>query len=215
MGNAVTVLKVKGLHTPRLFLWMKGLLDGKLLHTGGLDPTTGMLSSSYITGQIARFQTACAKRMAVADEKLKPFWAEADRLLIDYANLPMAAPAWDNNTKAGSESNTMARMREKNEKMKASREAERITIVKRLTDIGNMILAERVQVDEEIEATAKQLSSTFAAYGHGLIFKPVFDHMLPTIGMSDCESEKLCKPHDVTWNKMISIIKEEVQNDVV
>lgn len=33
MGKTNSVIKVKGLHIPRLLLWSKGVLD-KVLHTG-------------------------------------------------------------------------------------------------------------------------------------------------------------------------------------
>jgi len=215
MGKTNTVLKVKGIHTPRLLLWMKGFLD-KTLHTGGIDPENGEISSSYITGQVARFEEACEKRIAAADDKLKALWAEADNKLIDYANLPQIdVPDCRDATSATN--GAAARMREKAEEYKASRDAKRIDIVKRLSDIANLILAESIQVDEEIAATANQLSSGLAAYGHGLLFKPVYPHMIPSIDTSKYAG-KICKirERDTTWKAMTSVVKkEELKNDVV
>ena len=51
MGKTKTVLPMKGLRTPRIFLWILGFIHGKVLHTGGLDPETGTITSGYITGQ--------------------------------------------------------------------------------------------------------------------------------------------------------------------
>lgn len=205
-------IKVKGVHTPRLLLWSKGALD-KFLHTGGLDPANGELTSSYVTGQIARFESVCEKRLAVADAKLQPVWLEADQLLVDYANL---RPMGNSTERVDDSDNAVsARAREKAEKAKAAREAERVAIVKRLSELGNLILAEAFQVDEEITAMIKQLSSAFSAYGHGLLFKPVYKHMLPTIDTDNYSADKLCNLHDATWKTMISIVKEELQNEVV
>lgn len=205
------VLKVKGLHTPRLLLWAKGVMD-KLLHTGGLDPNTGELTSSYITGQISRFESACEKCFAEADDKLKPVWVEVDKLLVDYAQLSgVSGESTDD-----ADNTTNARAREKAAKVKAANEAARVAIVKRLSELGNLVLAEVFQVDEAITSTSKHLASAFTAYGHGLTWKPVYKHMIPTINTVDnyC-ADKLCDLHDVTWKTMISIVKEELKNDVV
>ena len=216
MARTKTVLKVKGLHTPRLLLWMKGFLD-RTLHTGGIDPENGEISSSYITGQVARFEEACEKRIAAADDKIKGLWAEADNKLIDYANLPQIERVPDYKDVPGITNGAAARIHEKAEKDKAFREAKRIDIVKRLSDIENLILAESIQVDEEIAATANQLSSCLAAYGHGLLFKPVYPHMIPSIDTSKYAG-KICKirERDTTWNAMTCVVKkEELKNDVV
>ena len=77
--------------------------------------------------------------------------------------------------------------------------------------------AESIQVDEEIAATANQLSSGLAAYGHGLLFKPVYPHMIPSIDTSKYAG-KICKirERDTTWNAMTCVVKkEELKNDVV
>lgn len=211
MGKTSSV-KVKGVYTPRLLLWSKGVFD-KVLHTGGLDPASGELASSYVTGQIARFESACEKRLAVADVKLKPVWLEADQLLVDYAKLRRSdsfAEHVDN-----SDNGVSARAREKAETAKAAREAERVAIVKRLSELGNLILAEAFQVDEEITAMIKQLSSAFSAYGHGLLLKPVYKHMLPTIDTDKYSADKLCSLHEVTRRMMLNVVKEELQNHVV
>lgn len=146
MNKTMNTLKIRGIHTPHLFLWMKGALDGKIFHTGGIDPIRGVLFSSYITGQMARFQTAYAKRIAIADKRMKPFWTEADHLLIDYANLPEISKVAEHDSKVDSGNGATIRAYEKVKKMKASYETKRINIIKRLTDISNNILAECVQL---------------------------------------------------------------------
>lgn len=212
MNNTKTVvLKVKGLHTPRVLLWTKGVLD-KLLHTGGLDPITGELTSSYITGQISRFESACEKCFAEADDKLKPVWVELDKLLVDYVQL--SGVVSDKSTD-DADNTTDARAREKAAKVKATNEAARVAIVKRLSELGNLVLAEVFQIDEAITATSKDMANAFTAYGHGLTWKPVYKNMLPTINTENYSADKLSNLHDVTWKTMISIVKEELKNDVV
>lgn len=43
-----TILPMKGLGTPRLLLWCRGFLHGKLLRTGGADPR-GVITSTYVS----------------------------------------------------------------------------------------------------------------------------------------------------------------------
>ena len=87
MRKKKTVLPMKGLRTPRIFLWILGFIHGKVLHTGGLDPETSTISSGYIIGQTKRFRNACVTRRERAEEVLAKEWADADRLLIDLSNI--------------------------------------------------------------------------------------------------------------------------------
>lgn len=80
MDRKNPVLKV---NAPRFVLWLKGFLDGKVLHTAGIDPENGTVTSGYVTSQLLRFEAACEKRIADTDKKLSPLWTEADHILID------------------------------------------------------------------------------------------------------------------------------------
>lgn len=177
MSQTKFILPVKGIRIPRIFLWGRGFIHGKIIHSGGLNPETGTISSGYITGQIKRFNSACIVRCESTAEKLKKEWADADQLLIELS--------------------------------KASPETESLTVLKmkRLSDLANIIRSELNQTQDQIEATAEMLLSTFACYGHGLLMKPVYDHNLPNIS---CEHvEKILKNHEVTWNAITSVLKEE------
>ena len=64
-----------------------------------------------------------------------------------------------------------------------------------------------VEADNNMEATAEILSSTFACYGHGLLMKPIYDYNLPGITYEDC-AQQILNNHEDTWNAVISILKE-------
>lgn len=68
MGNNKTALPMKGIHTPRFFIWFRGFWHGKIIHTGGIDPETNTIASGYVTGQIKRFRNACVTRREKAEE---------------------------------------------------------------------------------------------------------------------------------------------------
>ena len=207
MGKIKTTLPMKGLRAPRILLWARGFFQGKILHSGGLDPQTNTISSGYITGQAARFYSACAARCEKVEGKLQKDWADADRLLLDLTNISMALREVNDHQKFSSESSAQARAREAASKKRVFYESERSAILKRLSDISNTVRTELDQARNQMEATAEMLMSTYAAYGHGLLMKPVYPQNLPSVRYDDC-IEHILKNHEDTWNAIISIIKE-------
>ena len=206
MNSFKTALPMKGLKTPRLFLWFKGFIHGKVLHTGGLDPESATISSGYVTGQIKRFRNACVARRELAESKLSQKWSKADQLLIDYAILTssLADGSPQNQNKSSS---AQARINEKAAQKRASQQSERQVILKSLSDIVNDIQAELESAHDQMEATAELLLSSFSAYGHGLLMEPVYASTLPNVTSGNC-AEQILKSHEDTWNKIGSILKE-------
>ena len=72
------LLRVRGLHTPRLCLWLLGR-SHRLLRTGCLDRETGRAESAYMTGQVKRFQSAAVLRLSKSEKSAAPLFAEADK----------------------------------------------------------------------------------------------------------------------------------------
>lgn len=213
MGKTKTVLPMKGLRTPRIFLWILGLIHGKILHTGGLDPETGTITSGYITGQIKRFRNACVTRGERTEEKLAKEWAEADCLLIDLVNIADSLKHTSNCQESANESTSaQARTREKAASVRATREAERLAILKRLADISNTIRTELDKAQNQMEATAEMLLSTLSCYGHGLLMQPVYTRTLPIVPYEDCAAQ-IIKSHEATWNAIVTILKEVKCNE--
>ena len=83
------LLRVRGLHTPRLCLWLLGW-SHRLLRTGCLDRETGRAESAYMTGQVKRFQSAAVLRLSKSEKSAAPLFAEADKLLLRLPYLDAA-----------------------------------------------------------------------------------------------------------------------------
>ncbi len=207
MSKPKTVLPMKGIRTPRFLIWLRGFLHGKIIHTGGLDPETNTISSSYITGQDKRFRNACIVRREQAELKLAKAWSEADQLLIDFTAVSNTLTDSDKSQNRHSESNAQARANERAAGKRASRESERQAILKRLANIVNDVRAEIDFAHDQMEATAEILLSTFSCYGHGLLMKSVYANNLPNITYEDCAKQILAS-HEDTWNAIVSIMKE-------
>lgn len=207
MKNTIT-LKVRGLHTPRILIWIFGFIHGKILRTGGLDPETGIISSAYVCGQINRFCKACVDRRDRAKEKLKKEWDAADDALHDYkavsdalADIKAKTPSYEN-------SSAEARANEVAVKRRVDCEKELLTLRKRLSGISNAICAEIGNAHDQIEATSHLLLSAFACYGHGMIMRPLFPNNLPAVPLGDPRSEIL-NGREHTWNAIRSILNLE------
>lgn len=201
MKKSKKFLQINGLKTPRLFLWILGFIHG-LFHTGDFDPQTEMITSGYITGQVRRYQAACAIRLAMAEAKLQELWTEADRLLLSLPG--PGTPQRPDHLSGGAQ----ARALEAASRQRASREAQRLDGLKRLSDLSNMILAVLDQAHRQMEATANLLLSAFAAYGHGLLMRPVSARNLPAVGYKSSCIQSILKAHEDTWNALRSAIKE-------
>ena len=202
--KTATVLPMKGLHTPRFLIWCKGFTHGKL-RTGGLDPETNTLSSGYITGQTKRFRNACIVRREEAETKLTKAWTEADQLLIEYSTLSTALADSDGQN-ARSETSAQARARERAAGKRASRKADRQTILKNMAGLVNTIRGEYDTAHDQMEATAESLLSVYATYSHGLLMKPIYQNVLPELPYEDC-ADQILTAHESTWNALVTIVQ--------
>ena len=208
MRKSTSALRVRGLRTPRILIWFRGLLHGKILHSGGLDPETGVIASGYVAGQTKRFIGACVARRDLAERRLADCWAGADRTLLELPGVKAALAAIEVPPKVPGESGSQARAREKAEAQRASVEEKRLTLMKSLSDFYNTILKEYNEAADQMETTASRLLSCFSAYGHGLTLQPVFDGTLPDVPPGSC-ADCILNDHRQTWTKLITALKED------
>lgn len=194
-----SVLHMRGIHTPNLFIWFHGLWHGKIIHSGGLDPETNCIASAYVTAQIKNFRNACILRCEKAERRLNNSWHQADDLLIDYSSVTTALQNTSGHAGADGGKQSARRI--------AACESDRENILKKLAEVKNDIQAEFNIAHAQMEATAECLASKLACYGHGLLLKPVYNHNLPAITYEDC-AKQIINRHEDTWNAIVSIVKE-------
>lgn len=193
-------LKMKALRTPGLLLWTRGIIHGKLLHTGELDQQTERISSGFITGQLARFQSACAVCCEETEAALGPLWTEADRILLELRTLSAELKQQSGlPADPGQDSPSQARSRERQTEARATCTARQLQLRQRLAGLSNTIAGKLRLAEMREQATAAQLRSTFSAYGHGLLLRPVAERNLPPVPGMDIDKQIL-QQHLATWN---------------
>lgn len=207
MSRPATTLRVRGIRCPRILIWLRGLIHGKLLHTAGVDPETGRLASGYVSGQTGRFRLACVARRDLAERRLEKSWAEADRVLLALPGAVEAMEAISVPPKVPGETGAQARTRERAAALRAAAEEKLLELLRQLSDLYNDILKEYNHAADQMEATADRLLSCFAAYGHGATLRPVFDGMLPDVSADGC-ADAILSYHAGSWNQLTEALKE-------
>ena len=202
-----STLYVRGLRTPRILVWFLGLLHGKILHSGGLDPDNEKIGSAYISGQIKRFRKACDCRLDRARKRLLNDWGTAEKLLIDYGDVSHAIAELDGKRSVPATA-AEARAAEANELQRGVLNGRLTSIRKSLAEIANNVRSEMDNVRDQMDATSDLMLSVFASYGHGLLLKPVYSRYFPDITLRDTDGDIL-QGRENTWNTMISILEKD------
>jgi len=209
MRKNQTTLPVKGIHSPALFLWCRGLFHGKL-HTGSLNRETGVITSPYLTGQTNHFYACLSARREQAEKTLAKVWVEADQILIDLAVNSSVLCTPSQETTAETASPAQLRAMERAESKRADRAQQSLLMRKRLAEIKNLIEEQVNEAQDQAEATAHLMLSKWAAYGHGLLLKPVIPAVLPVLAYEDCIKQIISR-HQGTWDSLSAVLKEVKQ----
>lgn len=226
----VKTLKLKGLRTPRPFIFIHGFTDGRT-KTAALDPQDGHLNSAYIHGHIYLFHELCKKRVIQLEKELSGIRAEAQTLIKELKNIklppecnmpevdrpdsqrPATIAASRFSRAAAAEADKVekanARLKTKRENILARRE----WIIHRLIKIREQIsLSERICI-EEMEATSNALKNCYCTYGHGALLKPVHPAYIPAVAY-DGYLDAYFNAHNELSQKITDILNKEEDNHV-
>ena len=206
-NREIKALPVRGMNVPRLLIWTRGLIHGKMLHSAGQDDRTQALISSYITGQTRRFREECSSCMTKVEDHLKNVWTEADALLIDLAHTRTTLTAKSGIVPVTPVNNDQLRAQEREAQRSAALQEEQQAALKRLSVIRNMISSEVLMARNRMESTSERLLSTFSAYGHGVLLKPIRKEFMPEISFDEFVTRYM-QSHEETWNAILKNTKE-------
>lgn len=176
---------IKGLQTPRILIWLLGLLHGKIMRAGTIDPDSNLLCGSYITSKSKLYKEYCHKRIGALEEELKGLRTEASCLMFENETLQGQLSTLVVDT-APAESNQQKRIAARTATVRSSALARKDAVLLRLSEIGEEIRSKEMACREELAATAEALQSRFSTYGHGMLLRPVFQKAIPPLEYEGC-----------------------------
>jgi hypothetical protein len=198
-------LKLKGLRVPRIFIWILGVIHGKLLKTATIDPNTNYVSSSYITGKIKLFSELTAKYINRLEYELKAVRTEASELMVEEAILSKEIEELP-------ELEVPITIQQKRDFKRITTQKEGMQkrhqeILNRLVEIDAKVKSREMCVKEALEATAKNLQSCFSTYGHGVMLQPIFTENIPPVDY-ETSFETYLKTYEKENCQMEYVLKE-------
>lgn len=218
-------LKLKGLKTPKLFLFIHGFTNGRM-KTAAVDSESGNLNSAYIHGKVYLFDKLCHDRVIQLDCGLSELRTEAETLLLELNELvvPPLYHANDLATHGVNASDTVvaaqagraaAACAEKAAQAAAQRKQERENIrarrswiIRRLVAIREKLALEERICFEELAATADALRNCFCAYGHGALLKPINHTYIPPVDYQ-CYLDGFRADYLVLKTKITNVLEKE------
>ena len=204
------ILKMKGIGVPRIFIWILGLLHGRIFKTAALDSETGYICSSYITGKCKLFHGLSASRVKLLEQELKAVRSEAFQLMTQEAQIRKSL----DKDVVGDAPDSI------NEKRNAARCAARRASyiqcheenIRRLGQIDSKIRSCELNAREELDVTASELQSLFATYAHGMLLRPVQSRCIPPVEYNHC-FDLYQESHKSEDQQLHCILKEVFQYD--
>lgn len=178
----MTNTKIKGLNTPKWIVGIKGFWDAKVRKTAVIDPHSGQIVSGYLTWNAAQLHAYEAKTVKLLGNEVKAVRADACKLMTEYSqvqrNLKPLPPVPD--------PDDVFRMRQyvEAEKEHLAAVARLNAIESRLMEITTKLRDREHHVIQDLRNVMGLMRSKFAAYGHGMLLRPVSDQMLPELKLS-------------------------------
>lgn len=221
-------LKLKGLKTPKLCLFILGFTNGRM-KTAAVDSESGNLNSAYIHGKIYQFDKLCHERVVHLERGLSELRTEAQTLILELNELVVPPPYRSNDlatnstggvvtqdsilaaqarraAAANAEKAAQAASQHKQEQENIL--ARRAWIVRRLVAIREKLALEERICFEELAATADTLRNCFCAYGHGALLKPINTTYIPPIDYQ-CYLDGYWTDHEALKVKITNVLEKE------
>lgn len=200
-------LKIKGMGSPRICIWILGFVHGHFLKTATVDADTGRIYSCYLLNKKKLFTEFSFNRVKLLELELKAVRSEAAFLMAKETricrNLEMDAVETSHGL-INEKRNARRCISRRNGYMKEKEET-----VKRLIEIDSKIRSCEVRAKEEINAMASGLQSRFATYAQGMMVRSGGDNLIPEIEANTC-FEVYNHSHEKENQKLQQIIKEAV-----
>ena len=193
-----TFPKGLNLHTPPLFIYFMGFMDGRT-KAAAIDNNT--LHSAFVDSRLNLFQAYCEDRIKRLEKDLSSVYTEASLQLMEFNTLSQketVLTSTDINTidaislpstfeeaqrirsaakRAQAEKNATEYAASRKEK----RTSRKVEILNRLVEISGLISTEERACYSDLYLTSFKLRAVFNTYSKAVVLKPISDECIPII----------------------------------
>lgn len=174
--------RISGLKTPRILLFVMGVIQGKILKTAGIDEKSGLISASYITAKVNLYNEFSNRQLIILENATKALRTkcnqerrEADCLEEEIKWIPIIS-----NPTTVSEKRDKTAYDKRRSELYAKLQKHEAAIVEQESKINSAELNCR----EELDAIANALRSRMVSFTHGVLAGRglLAEHYIPQIG---------------------------------
>lgn len=194
-------VKMKGLATPTIMVFMHGFFDGRF-RAAGLDQDSGLLNSAYVNGKTDLFYKYCSERVDRLETDIAAVCTDAEKLLLELESMPekirkirvteeepvklpkKLPDSMEEAQLARADARKAAKAKADAEQSKANKnqmETRKTEIQQQLVMIRDRILNKETNCRNELSATSFALKERLCVYGHGVLLKPVLHRYIPQL----------------------------------
>ena len=203
-------LKLKGIGT--LSALFKGFIDGRT-HAAELSGEPPIMRSAFISSRLCRYDELCSKLVVILENELSAVRVEADVLTHELDAMPQAEGQFVTRRAAtATQSREIRRDAVREDKIQKCGER-RKEIIRRLTEIDNVLSKKELIAKEELKSLADRLERCFCIYCRGALLRPISRDIIPRV---KCEGslEDYLSAHSSLKKRLRKILDKEEIRDV-
>lgn len=226
-------VKMKGLATPTVMVFLHGFFDGRF-RAAGIDKDSGLLNSAYVNGKTDLFYKYCSERVDRLETDIAAVCTDAEKLLLELedmpekireikvkeaepVNLPKKLPdSMEEAQIARADARKAAKTKTDAEQAKANKnqmQKRKTEILQQLVMIRDRILNKETNCRNELSATSFALKERLCVYGHGVLLKPVLHRYIPQLEY-EWAFDLYNKNHEEIKRRISEVVSKEGNENV-
>lgn len=226
-------VKMKGLATPTVMVFLHGFFDGRF-RAAGIDKDSGLLNSAYVNGKTDLFYKYCSERVDRLETDIAAVCMDAEKLLLELedmpekireikvkeaepVNLPKKLPdSMEEAQIARADARKAAKAKTDAEQAKANKnqmQKRKTEILQQLVMIRDRILNKETNCRNELSATSFALKERLCVYGHGVLLKPVLHRYIPQLEY-EWAFDLYNKNHEEIKRRISEVVSKEGNENV-
>lgn len=226
-------VKMKGLATPTVMVFLHGFFDGRF-RAAGIDKDSGLLNSAYVNGKTDLFYKFCSERVDRLETDIAAVCTDAEKLLLELEDMPekirkirvteeepvklpkKLPDSMEEAQLARADARKAAKAKADAEQSKANKnqmETRKIEILQQLVMIRDRILNKETNCRNELSATSFALKERLCVYGHGVLLKPVLHRYIPQLEY-EWAFDLYNKNHEEIKRRISEVVSKEGNENV-